>query len=147
MYQGFKLWRRKMKTFHVVALAVGVALGANPAFADPPKQEAQATPVKPVAGQSAMKAYVDPETGQLTSRPATQADAASAGAMFQEDYSKIQEIHKADGSTEWIFNGQVDSAIVARRGADGQLEIGCAEHGLVHDHLMAPARQGGRDDR
>lgn len=136
-----------MKTSHVVAMAVAMALGTNLAFADPPKEQAPAKPVQGSAGQAAMKAYVDPETGQLTSRPTSQADAAAADAMFQEDYSKIQEIHKADGSTEWVFNGQVDSAIVARRAADGQLEIECAEHGVVHDHLKAPVRQGVRDDR
>jgi hypothetical protein len=101
------------------------------------------------AAQAGMKAYVDPETGQLVSRPTTAADAAALDSAFQEDYSKIQEIHKADGSTEWVFNGQVDSAMVATRGADGKLMVTCQEHGVVHDHLDAPVPVGlgGRDEK
>ena len=136
-----------MKQIHVVAMAMSMALGANVATADSSDDKARVKPEKSTTNQTEMRAYVDPETGQLTSRPTSQADAAALDAPFKEDYSKIQEIHKADGSTEWIFNGQVDSAIVAKRGADGQLEIECAEHGAVHDHLKAPVRQGGRDDR
>lgn len=119
----------------------------NIAFAESPKDAQKSEANEQNAGQAAMKAYVDPETGQLTSRPTTQADAAALDAPFKEDYSKIQEIKKADGSTEWVFNGQVDSAIVAKRGADGKLRVVCAEHGVVHDLMQAPVSEGGRDDR
>jgi hypothetical protein len=126
---------------------------SNSALADAPQKDRKPESAKSSesansgAGQAGMKAYVDPETGQLTSRPTTPAAAAALDSAFREDYSKIQEIHKADGSTEWIFNGQVDSAIVATRGADGKLEIVCAEHGIVHDVLQAPVSEGGRDER
>jgi hypothetical protein len=127
---------------------VTVALAANFALAETTSKDSKAAPANSGVAQSGMKAYVDPQTGQLTSQPRTQAEAASLDSAFQEDYSKIQEIHKADGSIEWVFNGQVDSAIVAKRGADGKLEVVCAEHGVVHDHLKAPVTaQGGRDER
>ena len=121
--------------------------GSNAAVADSPKTEPAKAAPSPTAAQSGMKVYVDPQTGQLTSRPPSQAEAAKLDSAFKEDFSKIQEIHKADGSTEWIFNGQVDSAMVAKVGADGKVEVVCSEHGLVHDHLVAPVNQGGRDER
>ncbi len=136
-----------MKRLIVFGFVTATALAANFALADSPKQDKKSQNEKPAVAQSGMKAYVNPETGQLTSRPATQADAAALDSAFKEDYSKIQEIHKADGSTEWIFNGQVDSALVATRGADGKIGIVCAEHGIVHDHLAAPLANGGRDER
>jgi hypothetical protein len=138
---------RKMKMIHVVAIAMSMALGANLAVADPPGEPSKTKPAPPAAGQAAMKAYVDPETGQLTSRPATQADADALNAPFQDDPGKVQEIRKADGSTEWILNGQADSALIATRGTDGKLEIACAEHGVVDEHAKAPAEKGGRDER
>ncbi len=134
-----------------LAAATGACLAGagwnNPALAAPPQEAQKSDATQSAAGQAGMKAYVDPETGQLVSRPTTQADAAALDSAFKEDYSKIQEINKADGSTEWVFNGQVDSALVARRGQDGKLEVVCAEHGVVHDHLEAPVAQGGRDER
>jgi hypothetical protein len=136
-----------MNRFFALGWIVTIAMGTNLANAAPPQEAAKPQARESGAGQAGMKAYVDPETGQLVSRPTTQADAAALDSAFKEDYSKIQEINKADGSTEWVFNGQVDSALVARRGQDGKLEVVCAEHGVVHDHLEAPVAQGGRDER
>ena len=136
-----------MRCLFVCGFVTAMALAANFALADSPKQDKKPETEKSAAAQSGMKVYVDPETGQLTSRPATQADAAALDSQFQQDFSKIQEIQKADGSTEWVFNGQVDSALVARRGADGKLEMVCAEHGVVHDQLAAPATTGARDEK
>ena len=136
-----------MRCLFVCGFVTAMALAANFALADSPKQDKKPETEKSAAAQSGMKVYVDPETGQLTSRAATQADAAALDSQFQQDFSKIQEIQKADGSTEWVFNGQVDSALVARRGADGKLEMVCAEHGVVHDHLAAPVANGARDEK
>ncbi len=136
-----------MRRLFVCGFVTAMALGASFALADSPKQDKTPETEKSSNAQSSMKAYVDPETGQLTSRPTTQADAAALDSQFKEDFSKIQEIQKADGSTEWIFNGQVDSALVATRGADGKIGIVCAEHGVVHDHLAAPVVKGDRDEK
>ena len=136
-----------MNRFFVCGILLVMAIGTNAAIADSSKQEPAKAASSPNAAQAGMKAYVDPQTGQLISRPPTPAEAAKLDSAFKEDYSKIQEIHKADGSTEWIFNGQVDSALVARVGADGKVEMVCSEHGVVHDHPVAPLSQGGRDER
>lgn len=130
----------------VCVVSAAFMAGASLAIADSPKQDKNAKAVDSGNAQAGMKAYVDPETGQLTSRPTTQADAAALDSQFKEDFSKIQEIKKSDGSTEWVFNGQVDSALIATRGADGKIGIACSEHGVVHDHLAAPTK-GGSDER
>lgn len=65
-----------MKLPWVLGVALTFAL-ANFAFADPTSKESKAPAEKAGVAQTGMKAYVDPETGQLTSRPATQADAAA----------------------------------------------------------------------
>jgi hypothetical protein len=109
---------------------------------EPPVGKPQTT-----VNESAVKMYVDPESGRLVSRPANATQAAALDGQFQQDFSKVQEIHKTDGSIEWVFNGQVDSALVAKRDANGKLQIVCSEHGQVHDHLNAPLAKGKRDDR
>ncbi len=135
-----------MKRLLVCGVMVALVAGASVAFADSSKQDKKPEAEKSAGVQTGMRAYVDPETGQLTSRPTTEVDAASLDAQFQPDKSKIQEIKRADGSTEWLFNGQADSAVIATRGADGKIGIVCAEHGIVHDHIAAPAATGARDD-
>lgn len=90
----------------------------------------------PTAAESGMKAYVDPETGGLVSKAATSAQARAA-ALPAPDMSKIQEIHHADGSTEWLFNGQADEAMVGSRAQDGRLALRCGVHGVIHDHGTA----------
>lgn len=142
----FKGGETLMQRLFIYGFSAMMVAGASFAFADSPKQDK-----KPEAGKSAgveagMKAYVDPETGQLTSRPTTQVDAGALDAQFKVDLSKIQEVKKADGSTEWLFNGQADSALIATRGADGKIGIVCAEHGVMHDHFVAPTTTGARDD-
>lgn len=136
-----------MNTTCIRVAALTALLGAGSAFAQSTSQAPKPETAKPAVAPQGMKAYVDPETGQLTSRPRSQEEAAALDSAFQEDYSKIQEIHKADGSTEWIFNGQVDTALVARKGEDGKIEMVCAEHGVVHESMNAPVIQGGRNDR
>lgn len=95
----------------------------------------KSAPVKhsPTPAESGMKAYVDPETGALTGKPGSKAQ-AEATALPAPDMSKIQEIRHADGSLEWVFNGQAEEALVATRGSDGTLKVRCAQHGVVHDH-------------
>ncbi|MBN8480356.1 MAG: hypothetical protein J0L88_02065 [Xanthomonadales bacterium] len=129
-------------TAGLVAGGAAVAAAAGQPAPAPPATNAGVV-------DSGMRMYVDPHTGRLVSRPATPEQAAAAAAAaareFPQDFSKIEEIHKADGSIEWIFNGQVDSALVATRGADGKLHVRCREHGVLHDH--ATPATGVRDDR
>ncbi|MEO8010300.1 MAG: hypothetical protein ABI650_01510 [Dokdonella sp.] len=114
------------------------------------------TPVTPVAEKvltqstavdTDVKVYVDPESGALVSRAANaqQAEAVGSG-QFRQDFSKIEEKRHVDGTIEWVFNGQVDSALKMVKGEDRTLEVLCAEHGERHLHAAAN-RQGGVDER
>lgn len=112
------------------------------------------TAAKPAAANSgaadaAVMLYVDPETGRTTSTPVTpEQKHAAANAMPTPDYSKIKEIHKADGSIEWQFNGQVQDFLVATHGADGKVKMTCSEHGSIEEHEAANTGKtvsGGRD--
>ncbi len=96
---------------------------------------------------SAVKVYVDPESGALVSRPANAAQAAALGQQqFRQDFSRIEEKRHADGSIEWVFNGQVDSALTMVKREDGTFDVSCDEHGERHVHAKA-SRQGGADER
>lgn len=125
---------------------LGLALLAGAAGAVADEQKSTPAPA-PANAQSAVKAYVDPETGALRNSPAHPADATALDQAFTQDSNKVQEIRKADGSTEWILNGQADSALVATRGSDGKLRVTCSEHGQVHDHAAPVQNQGGRDEQ
>jgi hypothetical protein len=133
---------------HVLSAAAGglfVCASLAPLAADTgdaPK-DAPTTAQAPVAGESAVKAYVDPETGTLVKRAPTQAEERGL-ALPQIDMSQIQEIHNADGSTTWIHENVVD-AMVAVRGSDGKLTVKCAEHGVVDGH--AKSAQESANDR
>ena len=146
-----------MSTKLIGAAICGVlfTLTAQAASVDvkPAKTHAAQAATKAVSGmQSDMRAYVDPESGQLVGAPVTpqqKADAARATSI--EDYSKIQTIEKADGSTEWVFNDQVMESVVATRDADGKLQVKCVEHGMVHDDAAlfeaAKTAEENRNDR
>lgn len=116
--------------------AAGGAAAAGAADKPAPKNT-------PTAAESGMKAYVDPETGGLVSKAATPQQARAA-ALPAPDMSKIQEIHHADGSTEWLFNGQADEAMVVSRQQDGSLKLRCGVHGVIHDH-DTPATETAND--
>ncbi len=116
------------------------------------KHAAQATTKAVSDTQSDMRAYIDPESGQLVGAAITaqqKADASKAASV--EDFSKIQTIEKADGSTEWVFNDQVMESVVATRGSDGKLLVKCVEHGVVHDDATlletAKTAEENRNDR
>ena len=90
-----------MKQLLRLGVIAAITCGTGLAQAgEPPAEKTQTT-----ANESAVKMYVDPESGQLVNRPANAAQAAALDAQFQQDFSKVQEIHKADGSIEWVFNG------------------------------------------
>lgn len=129
------------------ALAVGCAHAGDGKAASKNRAEPATNAI-----ESGIKIYVDPETGRTSSTPVTEEQKrAAANAMPAPDFSKIREIHKADGSIEWQFNGQVQEAVIATRDADGKLHLTCSEHGTVHAHEAAARggtdRAGGRDVR
>lgn len=125
-------------------IAVAATASAHQPAAEPATEK---TPVSAPAVDSAIKVYVDPESGALVSRPPNAAQAAALGRdEFRQDFSRIEEIRKADGSIEWVFNGQVDSALSVVKQDDGSLDVVCSEHGQAHVHAGG-ARQGAADER
>lgn len=102
------------------------------------KADTSAAGNPPTVAESGMKAYVDPETGGLVSKAVTPAQARAA-ALPAPDMSKIQEIRHADGSIEWLFNGQSEEAMVVSRQQDGSLKLRCGVHGVIHDHETTTA--------
>ncbi len=87
-----------------------------------------------------MRAYVDPETGQLTSVP----DKGAALPTPERRMELIERIDHPNGMVQVNFHGQADEYMVAARKDDGSLATWCAEHGEVHAHEAIAAE--GRDD-
>ena len=79
--------------------------------------------------QEAVRAYVDPETGTLTTTPPP----GSVPELAAPDMSKIVEIQHPNGMTEWQFNGQAMDATMAKV-VDGELVTWCSQHGTYHAH-------------
>ncbi|HVJ61260.1 MAG TPA: hypothetical protein VM555_00915 [Tahibacter sp.] len=115
---------------HLGAAALGTMLAAS-AYAGADKPAAQTA--EPAA-QSAMRAYVDPETGRLVGKPVTEQQARAAAAdagTFSADPAKVTRVDHANGMRQYKLNGQADEALVAVVRADGSLEYRCSEHGVV----------------
>ena len=97
--------------------------------------------------ESAVRVYVDPQTGERSSRPETsEQKRAAAAAQPAPDFSKITEVRHADGSTEWQFNGQMMESMVATRDVNGRLVVTCSEHGAIRDlsqHALEHATAAG----
>ncbi len=125
-------------------LGAAVVQAGDPAAAATPKPEPAETPADP----SGIKIYVDPATGQWSEQPVTEEQKRQATQAVSQDLSKITTIQHADGSIEYRMNGQMLESVVARRSADGTLQITCSEHGSTHDHGALPKPvQGARDVR
>lgn len=84
--------------------------------------------------KEAVRAYVDPETGTLTTTPPP----GSVPELAAPDMSKIVEIQHPNGMTEWQFNGQANEASMAKV-VDGEMVIWCSQHSTYHTHEAKPA--------
>ncbi|MEZ5440803.1 MAG: hypothetical protein R3F15_04885 [Lysobacterales bacterium] len=86
-----------------------------------------------------VRAYVDPETGQLTSRAVTpeQQQADAQATEFSQDATQVELATAADGSPMYILNGQFEMALTAQTRADGSLQLGCTQ--IEHQGLSAEA--------
>ncbi len=92
--------------------------------------------------QSALRVYVDPETGALVSTPVTEAQRAAAAAdtTFSQDASKTVEAVAADGSKMYILNGQFELATTLRIDADGRRLVECGDAAHAGLEVMEHAR-------
>jgi len=94
-------------------------------------EDSKDTSTPPV--QESVRVYVDPETGELTSKAPPN---VRAPELAQPQMELIQEIRHPNGMTEWQFNGQAMESVVAQRNADGGIDIYCAEHAAIHQHEL-----------
>jgi hypothetical protein len=102
---------------------------------------------KPAQGQSGMRAFVDPETGQLVSQPVTPEQQRAVEAVdpsFRQDSEGLQVIYFADGSSMANLEGRFQQATVVEVQADKSLRTYCsdADHLKMgqhtHDEAAAP---------
>lgn len=112
-----------------LALLAGASLQA---YAESPDQTAAEPPAAEAASADAMRAYVDPETGTLTSTPP--ANMPRTPGFPERQMDLIQKIDHPNGMTEWRFNGQANEVMMAKVEADGKVATWCEEHGAEHVH-------------
>ncbi|MBO9663503.1 hypothetical protein [Dokdonella sp.] len=131
---------------HLGTSVLGMTLAAS-AYADAQQvsgknEEAAAQP----AAQSAMRAYVDPETGRLVDRPVTPEQKRAAADALAPNTAKVTKIQHANGMREYDLNGRADEALVATVRPDGSLEYRCVGHDVPvgQPHALKPEV---RDDR
>lgn len=102
---------------------------------------------KPAQGQSGMRAFVDPSTGQLVSQPVTPEQQRAVEAVdpaFRQDDEGLQIVYFADGSSMMDLQGRFQQATVVEVQADKSLRTYCndADHLKLgqhtHDKAAAP---------
>lgn len=118
---------------HLGTIVLGMTLAASAcADTNDASNKADKAAAHPSTTQSAMRAYIDPETGKLVDRPVTPEQAREAARdMLVPDAAKVTKIEHANGMRQYKLNGQADEALVATVRPDGTLEYRCSEHGLA----------------
>jgi hypothetical protein len=124
-----------------VAAVVAIFAISTPIEPTAPREIDFATP-----GTAAMRAAIDPETGQLVTGPAAerlaetgadkQADAELEQMLSRSD-AGLQQVHRPDGTVSVNLEGRFMSASVARIGADGKVETLCAEDAAAAEAFLA----------
>ena len=94
----------------------------QPASSEPPAQPVATTTAQATAG---WRAYIDPETGELTDPPAGSAASQSEAAAFSTSHAGLRERPSPvpGGGMMVDLQGRFRSPLVATRGADGKLTI------------------------
>ncbi len=116
-----------MKKYIVIPAALMLALSLSATATD--KQEAQSAAQPAVSGSDVgMRAYVDPETGLLTSTPVTaEQKQAAARAVSEEKLAPMVERRLEDGTLLIDLNGNFEMAQQQVVGADGKRYRLCTE--------------------
>jgi hypothetical protein len=145
-----------MNRYSMHALAAACALLALPALAvassgataDPAPEPAAAE--QPEVAEAAVRIYVDPETGQRSSRPVAadrgklNAAIARERAFSQSSEGLVEEPLPGGGSIMHL-QGRFQSTYAVQRDADGKLVFACSDpsHAAMgaHAHTAAPARE------
>jgi hypothetical protein len=125
-------------------MAVAAAAGALYPY-DPPAQSAVRTD-QPAGtpGAAALRAAIDPETGDLilgagAAQPAASPDKAvdvELAKMLSRSDEGLEPVTHPDGRVSVYLQGRFMNASVARINAEGKLETLCTEHAdEAHDFL------------
>lgn len=93
-------------------------------------------PATTTAADAATSAVTLPPDESVS--PAARARAAAAAARGP-DMSKIEEVRHADGSTEWVFNGQAEETMTLVHDEHGKPGVRCSGLGVTHTHQAAAA--------
>jgi hypothetical protein len=116
----------------VAACCILIVATSMAAIAAPPSSSTPAykhPPAGAAASVPQMRAYIDPETGQLIDHPVTeeQKRAARQGTNAP-GAGVVQTFHHADGSIEVVLNGAADSELIATVGKDGKVKMECTDN-------------------
>ncbi len=109
----------------VLACAASWSVAATEPTPSAPAKAAAPTAAKAEQG---MRAYVDPETGALSSTPVTaeqQQAAETPDPAFRQDDAGVAVIRMPDGSKMAHLNGRFEVAMVATVAADGSIKTVC----------------------
>lgn len=136
--------------FALFAATTSLATATPPETpADPPPPQANAQAEETTQAASAMRVYIDPETGAFTDKPVTEEQrqaAAADAASFREDDDNVRVVHHADGSTTAYLDGRFEQSTVASTDANGKLESYCADadHAQQGEHRHPDAAEAER---
>ena len=117
------------KRLVVPALLLLLALSAG----RPSAVSAETQPVCPaddrVARTNGLRAFVDPQTGQLREPTAEQVQALSPAARLElaREIDSLETVVHADGMVSLDLKGLFVQSVVVRKAADGTLSMGCVE--------------------
>jgi len=143
---------RPTRTRFVVVMACALALAVVATAADP-KGPAAPSDAPQASAQAAPRVVIvrDAQTGTL--RPATaleiQTMAGQIDALLGRGQTATHQVTLADGSKATVLTGNFVHGTVARRNADGTIEIGCFDDpdpakallSLVPGIQVPPAKQ------
>ncbi|MCP4653798.1 MAG: hypothetical protein GY856_00115 [bacterium] len=121
-------------------LAGGVLalLAASVLVAESPREE----PASETPAASGLRAYIDPETGELVSVPSLQQVEALSKSLEQtlsRSSEGLEPFELSLGGRGVHLRGRFQSALVVRLEADGGLEFSCVEDSDDLAVLLAPA--------
>ena len=122
--------RKGIVTSASIATGGLIALGLLTILIDDQPPSSSGPPAQPVATTTAQatagwRAYIDPETGELTDPPAGSAESQSEAAAFSTSHAGLRERPSPvpGGGMILDLQGRFRSPLVATRGADGKLTI------------------------
>ena len=129
-----------MKLRFVFCIAI-LSTAATALASETPQNDKPAQAPAATDGAAAMRVFVDPATGELVSKPVTEAQryAAEADTSFEETKSRAVESAATDGSPMVILNGEAEVALSVHSDAQGHLHTACNE--ASHQHQATPAQE------